>query len=224
MLFKTETHLHMAETSSCSSICAREFMERYRAAGYDTVFITDHLRKRFFEEFETPEAAVKRFLLGYYNAKEAGEKLGLTVLMSAELNLGGNDHLLYGITEEFLAQVPLLNDMTPEQLFDVANANGVKIIAAHPFREKRIPNKDLIHGIEVVNGSYNHYHHNNNDKALALAEQMPHLWRTSGSDAHHPMDTGRGGIISKVKIESSEDYINVLKSGDYQLLDAGWPK
>ena len=223
-MFKTETHLHTSESSGCSALSAEKEMYTYAEKGYSTVFVSDHLGKKYYTSPYCSCArdyivGVTRFLRGYYHAKEAGEKLGITVLMSAEVNLGGNDHLLYGIDEKFLCSDPPIPTLNSKKLFERANEYGVTVIAAHPFRGDRKPKSDFVHGLEIVNAADNHYYINNNDKALALAEQMPHLLRTSGSDCHHIEDAGRGGIITDHKITSAEDFIEALKSGNYEIID-----
>jgi len=109
--------------------------------------------------------------------------------------------------------------MTPHELFAFCNERGYTLIAAHPFREDRVPVPEAVHGIEIVNGGHNHYYHNNNDKARALAESLPNHLRTSGSDAHFLEDIAHGGIISEEPILSSEDYIRVLRRGNYSIID-----
>ena len=52
-----------------------------------------------------------------------------------------------------------------------------------------------------------------------LAEKMPHLLTTSGSDAHKIKDMGCGGIMTEEVILSSDDYIRILRSGWYSLID-----
>ena len=218
--YKTETHLHCSETSGCSAIGGAEFVRIYKDAGYSTIFVTDHYRRKRFEDCETEEqyrAAIDKQLAGYYAAKAEGDKIGVTVLMSCELHIGKNDYLFYGIDESFFYHKEIGN-MTPEELFDFCNERGYTLIAGHPFRETREPVPHAVHGLEIVNASFNHYHHNNNDKALALAETLPNHLRTSGSDAHYKSDAARGGIISEKKIESAADYIEVLRSGNYEII------
>ena len=48
-MFRTETHLHTAETSPCGKVSAAEMVKRYYDAGYKTLFITDHFYTKYFE-------------------------------------------------------------------------------------------------------------------------------------------------------------------------------
>ena len=50
-MFKTETHLHTWPVSNCSRIEPREMIRRYKDAGYDTVFVSDHYAKYHFDKF-----------------------------------------------------------------------------------------------------------------------------------------------------------------------------
>jgi len=223
-IYKTETHLHTSETSGCSALSAEKQLEAYAEKGYSTLFVTDHLGKKYYGQSycSGPNdyiVGITRYLRGYYHAKELGEKYGITVLMGAEVNLGGNDHLLYGIDEKFLCMDPPIPTLTSKSLYARACEHGVTVIGAHPFRGDRRPKADFLHGLEIVNAADNHYYVNNNDKALALAEVMPHLLRSSGSDCHHAADVGRGGILTDFKINSAEDYINALKTGNYEIID-----
>ena len=51
-MYKTETHLHTKEVSRCGKLYADEMVSMYKDAGYDTLFITDHLSESFFERQE----------------------------------------------------------------------------------------------------------------------------------------------------------------------------
>ena len=223
-IYKTETHLHTAETSHCGKIPAKDLIAAYAEKGYSTVFVSDHLEDYIFSNklCSGPNdyiVGATRHLRGYYKAKEAGEKYGVTVLMSSELFIEGNDYLLYGIDEDFLCMHPAITDLNIAEIYERANDYGAIIVAAHPFRTNRRHIMEFVHGVEVVNAADKYYHINQNHLALQLAESMPHLLRTSGSDCHKPADIGRGGIITDHKINSAEDYINALKTGNYELID-----
>ena len=48
-MFRTETHLHTAETSPCGRVSAVELIRQYYDAGYKTVFVSDHFYEKYFE-------------------------------------------------------------------------------------------------------------------------------------------------------------------------------
>ena len=49
-MFKTETHMHTDESSRCGKVPAREMVALYHAAGFTTLFISDHFQKSAFEK------------------------------------------------------------------------------------------------------------------------------------------------------------------------------
>ncbi|MBR5452814.1 MAG: PHP domain-containing protein [Clostridia bacterium] len=220
MIYKTETHLHCAETSPCSSVGGAEFIRRYKEAGYTTVFVTDHYVGSSFNYCVTEEDYKKAIELqyrGYLSAKEEGDRLGVNVILGCEIYLNKCDRLIYGIDESFFYQ--RVEELTPSELFAQCNEKGYFLIAAHPYRGEMRHDMNDVHGIEVVNASQNHYHRNHNDLALALAEAHPGHLRTSGSDAHFIEDVGCGGIITEEPILSSADYLRILKSGKYTVIN-----
>ena len=76
-----ETHMHTMEASKCSDSPAREYISRYRDFGYDGIIITDHFYHgncAIDRSLPWPEF-VRRFCLGYYHAREEGERQGFPV-------------------------------------------------------------------------------------------------------------------------------------------------
>ena len=59
-MFKTETHLHTAEVSSCSKIKAREMIRKYYEAGYSTVFVSDHFQTNSIDYLGDIQVSSKR--------------------------------------------------------------------------------------------------------------------------------------------------------------------
>ena len=221
---KTETHLHTGESSCCGDVPAAELIRLYKEAGYSTVFVTDHYTEEWFGPHEGNAQAfqgkVDHFLFGYRLAKEEGEKIGVTVLLGAELKFGTddkNDYLIYNITEDTIKD--RLYRMTPESFFEYANERGILVIAAHPFRALRRPVPHAVHGLEVINANPRHSFDMQNDVAQKFAEQNPHLLRTGGSDTHELPDVACGGIETEFKISSAKDYENVLRSGNYRIIN-----
>ena len=80
-MFKTELHLHVSQVSRCAKLSASEMVAKYAAAGYDTLFVTDHLCPKFIDSLgDIPwDMKVTVFMSGYYYAKEAGRASDLTV-------------------------------------------------------------------------------------------------------------------------------------------------
>ena len=219
-MFKTETHLHTAETSPCGKVSAGEMMKKYYEAGYQTVFITDHFYDSFFKKLGelTWDEKVEKYLLGYRVAKAAGDALGMNVLMSAELRLtcSVNDYLLYGVDEAVFRDFNNAFDMSIEEFYCYAKKCGITVIQAHPLRNNKCtPTPEFADGLEVHNG--NPRHENFTDKVVSLAKEY-HKLMTAGSDAHRPEDVGTSGIMTEKEIRTADDYVDALKSGDYIII------
>ena len=219
-MFKTETHLHTAETSPCGKVSAEEMVKRYYDAGYKTLFISDHFYTKYFQTLGdiSSEEKVKRFLLGYEAAKAVGEELGMNILPAAELRLDGsvNDYLLYGIDTPFLQTLTNTLDMCIEDFYAYAKECGVTVIQAHPLRDhKCTPTPEFVDGFEVYNANVRH--ENFTDKVEKLAREHKKLM-IGGSDAHRPQDIGRSGIMTEKEICTVEDYIDVLFGGNFTII------
>ena len=79
MTYKTEPHIHVAEVSPCARLSAREMIRLYAAAGYHTVFVSDHLHRNCFARFGdlSWREKVARFAMGYEAARAAVTALTL---------------------------------------------------------------------------------------------------------------------------------------------------
>ncbi len=218
-MYKTEPHLHVSEVSPCAKLSARETVKLYREAGFDTVFVSDHLKKVYYEkQGDIPwTEKTRRFLSGYEAAKAAGEEYGVTVLPSCELQLCGspNHYLLYGFDETFLNREDLF-DLTPAALYAYAKEHGVLVIQAHPYRDgTNKPMPDCVDGFEARNS--NPRHENFSEKTFALAKEHG-LIATAGSDSHRTEDVALTGILTAQRIESTDDYIRALRTGAFEIL------
>jgi len=220
-MYKTETHLHVAQISPCGKIGAREMIELYKKAGYHTVFVSDHFIEsvlRGFGEISWREK-VDKFFEGYEIAKKAGEALGINVLPAAELtyNYSCHDFLLYGFDKSFFYELPDIFEMPKKAVYKYAKAHGVTVVQAHPYRDGvMVPDSpDIMDAIEAYNS--NPRHENYTEKVLAYAKEH-NLPITCGSDAHRYEDVGRGGVISEEEIKTPEDYVRLLMSGKLEMI------
>lgn len=222
-MYKTEPHLHTAPVSACAFLTPEEIVRRYQDAGFDTLIVSDHFARYHYEKLEerlgrklTWEEYVDLFPTGYEAAKEAGDKYGIRVLYSVELSLGVNHFLLYGADKAFLMLRTDLFDLTPEAFCAHAKAHGVTVIQAHPLRDgKCTPYPEFVDGFEVFNSHPRH--DNRNEEVQAIADRYPHLLQTAGSDAHRIQDIGGTAVLSETPIETVEDYLALLRSGQAQL-------
>ncbi len=220
-MFKTEPHAHVLEVSSCSKISARDMVELYKNAGYDTLFISDHLKGRVFEKYGeiSWEEKVDKFFLGYDLAKKRGDELGLTVLPSAELQLNenGNHYLLYGNIKDFVKNNKNIFSLPIKDFYALAKKNNVTIFQAHPHRDGKsqpTPN-DYIDGVEVYNSNQRHLDYSEKNKEFAKKHSLP---ITAGSDTHRLEDVAKSGVLTEKKIESAKDYIDAVLSGKITII------
>ena len=228
-IYKFETHLHTAEVSACAVSSASEYVNAFLHAGYAGIIITDH----FFNgncgvyPFLSWEEKIDAFCYGYENALNAAQGTNLKVFFGIEYNFCGDEYLLYGLTQKQLKNMPQIMQMSHAELFNAVNSLGGLVIQAHPFRRRRYIKKinlhpKDVHGVEVYN-SGNHL--TENYEALEYAKQN-NLVMTSGSDIHNVANlfsdeqakklglNKNGGIAFNAKIETIEDFINAIKSGE----------
>ena len=142
---KIDLHVHTSETSGCGKVPGAEMARLFHQAGYDAITITDHLIAG--KNMETPvKARVAWYLSGYHAARAEGEKLGLTVLLGAEvLAFEGIDRLpdlkklrLQG-TKLLLLEMPF--NRWSEGLLDsveaISDDEDFRIVLAHVDRYDR---------------------------------------------------------------------------------------
>lgn len=217
--FKTELHCHSLDASPCSTESAESLVDIYTKAGYDTVVLTNHYSHIVYGCYgsKSLDEYVDRFMLAVDKMKTAA-KNKLTVVWAMELRLKDtpNDYLCFGVTEEFLRSTPNLFDMTYPEFHEICKEKGWLFIQAHPFRNGiMVVNPACIDGMEVYNGHIGHLARN------FIAEQWADeygLIKTSGTDLHYSYVPASGGILTKQKIENVQQLVQILKSGNYQLL------
>ena len=224
-MYRYELHSHTSECDRDAALSARELVRLYKDSGYDGMVITDHYIERFYtlwfpEDVKglTHEQQVTRWLRGFRTAREEGEKVGFTVLPGAEVRFDDypNDYLLYGLHEEFFYTVPRLNELKNVKELLSLMPEGVCVVHAHPFRNgMAVADPTGLFGIEAYNGGTEKFR---NEMAHTYAEHYG-LAKTSGSDIHSTARLAKGGIETPHKIATPEDLINVLRSGEYSLIE-----
>lgn len=219
MLYITETHCHTSEVSRCANENAKDTADKYAAAGYTTVVLTNHLSDST-EAFRcgNNDKGIEDFIAGYHEFRTAANGRFHT-LLGAEIRLTGrgmNDYLLFGVTEDFLRSNTDILNYSPKDLHNVCSEHGILIIQAHPFRiGMKISRIQDIDGIEVFNGHPNHQSHN--DIADRWANYY-HLIKTAGSDHHNTSDQPVCGIQTESPITTNDELVAVLKTNSYRLL------
>ena len=225
MLF--DLHVHSAEGSPCASIKNEELVKAYKEKGFDGFVLTNHMSRWSMEchyKLGYPDFC-KMLHDVYLEAKEHGDKIGLTVLFGQELKLdctGGNDYLLYGVTYEQLLDYGDMMPWTPEKLKDASEKDGFLYYQAHPFRDHmRIVNPIYLYGVEVFNGGQGFEHpweDQRNDIANLWADKYK-LHKIAGSDCHEITHVGVAGVRFMSEIKDNNDFLTALKEDNYYLVE-----
>jgi len=224
-VFKYETHLHTKEASACASGTGAEMARAYYEQGYSGIIVTDHFfnGNTAIAENLPWEKRVEQFCLGYENALNEGEKLGLHVYFGWEFAYLGTEFLTYGLDKTFLLANPDMLSWTIEEYFSQIHKHGGFISHAHPFREADYIREirlfpDHVDAVEVFNaGNSNPVF---NSRALDYAKKH-RLLMTSGSDSHSPDKKFNGGMLFTHEIYSMQEFLQSMKdkNGNYRLLD-----
>lgn len=188
MLFDLHVHSSM---SPCSNLSLHDIIHQAPEKGLDGVFITDH-----------DTMAVGQLLA------EGVQDNGLVVIIGQEYTTRQGDFLLFGPYEN----LPL--GLSAEEVLGHVQATGGTAIGAHPFRNGRSIDRDLIRSglcpiIEQENGR---------NTALENAQTQPWFTRyplipVAGSDAHSLEELGRFPVQFPGSIHSRMDLISALNSG-----------
>lgn len=219
-----ELHLHTAECDRAAAMPAAEIVRKYHAAGYAGMVVTDHYFSIFDEWFEDElrglnrEQYIRRWLKGYYSAREEGERLGFVVLPGAEVRFEGekNDYLIYGVDEQFFYDAPPLSYLgSVEELVRVLPKHAC-VVQAHPFRNNMtVKDPTPLFGLEGFNGGNGRFR---NELAKIYANHYGKTI-TSGSDFHGVNRFATGGIETPHLIKTPKDLTDVLRSGEYSLIE-----
>ena len=213
--YKTELHAHTKPVSSCSDIEAKKLVQIYKENGYDSVVRSNHFTT--YMQGESVEEKIKWYLEDYYNCCEEGARIGLNVILGAEIRFtqNNNDYLIFGICTEDLFEIYKMLPYGIDRFYcEYKNEKNI-IIQAHPFRDgmERVKPESL-DGIEVFNV------HPNHNSRIGLAAKYAHennMIATCGSDFHHHGQECLCGILTKEPLKNSYDVSNVLKGVDYNI-------
>ncbi len=223
MPYKTELHAHTAEASRCGDFLCTEVADKYIAAGFTTLVLTNHYFKGpLMEHIESLGKSWVEHYIGVYRKMRDYAKGRLNILLGCELRFpkSKNDYLIFGLTEDFLRAHADMHLMDYKTFSAFARENGLLFVQAHPLRNGiTIVNPKYLDGMEVFNAHAEHDARNDLANELALRYG---LIRTSGGDFHHPFNVpGDGGIITDYPIETMEQLVKTLKSGNYTLICQG---
>ena len=219
-VYKTELHLHTAEMSRCATHTAEQVVEKYIAAGYSTIVVTNHFKSNNQRSDDWREWVDMFFDATDLVRKAAGDRLYVLDGAEVELNGGINEYLLYGASREKFYDIPDMFDLSYRDLFTKAKERGMLMVQAHPFRYGiKVVDPGWLRGIEVFNGEPGDDSHNPIAMAwLKSFQDRKDLFPTSGSDCHWVDQQPNAGILSQRAITSNEDLISTFLARDYALI------
>jgi len=223
-MFLYDSHVHSSETSKCGKSTAREMVRAYKAAGYSGFALTNHFyhgntavdRTLSWRNFVQP------YIDAYYEACDEGAKLDFDVIFGIEEGVGDSKEMLcYNMDTEALLSCKELRHASRAEFIDFIHSAGGIVIHAHPCRFKDYmkayvePYYDGYDGLEVYNGGN---FDEDNQKALLFAASLgKNLILTSGNDAHSASANLHAGILLPERVKTSADFVEILKSGNYEL-------
>ena len=216
MAYLYETHLHTSQASACGKSLGRDFVMRYKDAGFTGIVITDHFyRGNTAIDKSLPwKKWVENFCKGYEDAREEGDRQGLDVFFGWEETFDGDDYLVYGLDKEWLLLHPEAVRWDRTQQFEDVKRYGGCVVQAHPFRQRDYMSRiclspDCVDAVEIANAA-------NEQSFDALAytyAQKIKLPVTAGSDKHKAdtiVSENLFGVYMDKKMESINDYVNAL--------------
>lgn len=220
-LYKYETHLHTCEASACAIFSASEHVRFYKEAGYEGIIVTDH----FFNgnsciPRDLPwEERVEQFCKGYEHAKEEGDRIGLSVFFGWEANFHATEFLIYGLDKIWLLNHPDILDWSIEEQYRRIHTDGGFIVHAHPFRVRPYIKEvrlfpEYVDAVEYINVGNRSDEFDRQALAYAKKHKLP---VTAGTDAHG-IEVLHSGVAFKKRLETINDFIEGIRSGDYDLV------
>lgn len=213
--YRIELHAHTSGASSCSQITPEEMAKTYSKLGYDGIVITNHFT---YLEGRNKNEYIKEYIYDYESAKQVGDKLGLTVLLGAEIRFteNANDYLIYGVDGDILNSIYDLLPYGVENFRRELKLENSIFLQAHPFRDNiSAVNADLLDGVEIFNM---HPGHNSRiGLASKYARENGISVTTAGTDFHNPGRDGLSALLCRELPSGSFALASILKSGDYLL-------
>lgn len=225
MEYKYQMHTHTAPCSKCAPMTPSELIKSLVDGGFKGCVITNHFfkgnsgidRNLPWNEF------VAEYEKNFQECKELALQYDLDMIFCIEEHLfDGLEIFPYGITPKFLYDHPeLRDDHSIETWSKAIRGFGALCIQAHPFRDRdyivnpRLLPVEYIDGIEVFNACNRP---ENNQEAELAAREHPEWILVSGGDAHLPQSVCWGGIETSTRITDEKALVEVLKSGNYNLI------
>ena len=222
--YRIEAHVHTFPASRCSEVSVAEVITAYSQMGYDALVLTNHFIHGYnYMQGVSVDEGIQKYLEDYDEAKALGERLGLTVMLGAEIRFteNENDYLMYGVNETMLHEIyGYLEDGVENFRKNYKMPESV-FLQAHPFRNGMTEiDPGLLDGMEIFNL---HPGHNSRLAVAAMYAKDNNMdIRIAGSDFHFLR--GRCLSVSAVLTgkmpKDSFEFAEILKSRDY-LLEIG---
>ena len=230
-MYKYDLHVHTSACSCCAVSTPEEQVKAYAEKGYNGIVITDHFICGYNGTPIPRELPWKKRVDMYYKAyeraaKAAEEYESFRAFFGAEYSYaGGHDILFYGLKKEFLCKHPEIEDMSVEDMCKLLQSAGCIVVQAHPFRDRAYndhsvqPELYCADGAEIFNSCN---FDEENRQALEYALNNNKIM-TSGGDIHNAKDEriGLSGIFTDNQVESIDELVDILKSGNYSLCVKG---
>ena len=211
--YKFELHAHTNPASGCSELSPAEMVERCKNAGASGVVVTNHAV--WWMREQPKEDWCAQYHKDFREAKEAGERLGIKVLLGFELHFpeNSNDYLLFGPDESFIPQAYEYIGGSQQEFYAACHGADVLILQAHPCRDGMQPvDPAYLDGYEVFNMHPGH----NSRVALAAKLHAQHGGVViGGTDFHHRGHEGSLFTCFAEMPETEKDLVRLLRSGDY---------
>ncbi len=187
-MIKLETHCHTKGFSPCGDGDLELTVKKYKESGYGAITVTNHFSKNYYQDYfkgQTDKEKIDYFFRTYDEFSLLCEKNDIKTFFGLEVNClpTSTEYMLLGFDRAFLYDNPHLFALSQEELFALADKNGILMYQTHPFRTGvKAGNPKFMHGAESFNG---HYHHDNNNHLARIFCEQNNLIGLSGTDYHH---------------------------------------
>lgn len=190
---KFDIHVHTT-LSSCSQLRLEDILSEARKKGLDGVCLTDH---------QTMDVRME--------VNDGIQQDGLCIITGMEYATPDGDFLVFGSFDA------LPDGLSAEELLRLVDeADGVAV-AAHPFREGRCTNREIIarQHCRIMEGRNGRDNGTGHRRALKWQEKYA-VRLVGGSDAHTLEELGGTVTVFEEPIRCKEEFIQALKSGRYR--------
>ncbi len=218
---RIEMHAHCSGASYCADVTDQQFIADMNKNGIQAFLLVNHVH-RGFDKYpgNTYKEKVDYYLSRFDDLDTLAKQNGMKAFLGAEVVTLTEDgkhqeFIIVGFDRVFLYKHDLVNKVNQEQLFEIANKNGLFMYQAHPFRTgEKTGNPNFMHGAEGLNG---HFHHdNNNEKALKFCEKNS-LKIIVGNDYHHHNQPLVGWLVLPDDISNERQLARYLLKNQPQI-------